>query len=96
MQAALTLGKAPYVQFDWKPETRSLLHLVPLNGDKSKIRHVRAPAYFTFHYINAYETEDGSNIHIDFGNFADPEMLNGLKLASVRSNERPVEASPIT
>lgn len=96
MLAALTLGKAPYVQFDWKPETRSLLHLVPLNGDKSKIRHVRAPAYFTFHYINAYETEDGSNIHIDFGNFADPEMLNGLKLASVRSNERPVEASPIT
>jgi carlactone synthase/all-trans-10'-apo-beta-carotenal 13,14-cleaving dioxygenase len=96
VQAALTLGKAPYVQFDWKPETRSTLHLVPLNGDKSKIRHVRAPSYFTFHYINAYETEDGSNIHIDFGNFADPQMLNDLKLASVRSNERPVQASPIT
>lgn len=95
-QAALTIGSAPYVQFDWKPETGSTLHLVPLDGDKSKIRHVRAPSYFTFHYINAYETDDGSSIHIDFGNFQDPEMLNGLYLSNIRSNARPIEASPIT
>ena len=96
MQALMTLGSAPYVMFDWKPETGSIIHLVPLDGDKTKIRHVKAPPYFTFHYINAYETEDGSNIHIDFGNFETPEMLNSMYLANLRHNERPVEKSPLT
>lgn len=96
MLAALTLGSAPYVGFDWKPETGSILHLVPLNGDKTKIRHVKAPAYFTFHYINAYETEDGSSIHIDFGNFKEPEMLNSMYLDHMRSSTRPIEAAPIS
>lgn len=82
--------------FDWKPETGSILHLVPLNGDKTKIRHVKAPAYFTFHYINAYETEDGSSIHIDFGNFKEPEMLNSMYLDHMRSSTRPIEAAPIS
>ena len=96
LQAALTLSSAPYVQFDWKPETGSLIHLVPLDGDKTKIRHVKAPSYFTFHYINAYETEDGKSIHMDFSDFGQPEMLNGLYLDALRNNKYPVGASPIT
>ena len=82
--------------FDWKPETGSIIHLVPLDGNKTKIRHVKAPPYFTFHYINAYETEDGSEIHIDFSNFETPEMLNSMYLSNLRNNERQVEASPVT
>lgn len=96
LQAALTVGTAPYVQFDWKPETGSLLHLVPLNGDKSKIRHVKAPPYFAFHYFNAFETDDGNSIHIDFGNFEGPEMLNMLYLDTMRTSKDPIQASPMT
>ena len=96
MQALMTLKSAPYVMFDWKPETGSIIHLVPLDGDKTKIRHVKAPPYFTFHYINAFETEDGSNIHIDISNFETPEMLNGRYLANLRENKKPVEKSPLT
>ena len=96
LQAALTIGSAPYVQFDWKPETGSLLHLVPLDGDATKIRHVKAPSYFTFHYINAYETEDGSSINIDFGNFGQPEMLNAMYLDKMKTSTETVCASPLT
>ena len=96
LQAALSVGTAPYVQFDWKPETGSCLHLVPLNGDKSKIRHVKAPSYFTFHYFNAYETDDGKSIHIDFGNFEQPDMLNSMYLDHMRASKDPICASPMT
>lgn len=96
MLAALTVGSAPYVQFDWKPETGSCLHLVPLDGDKSKIRHIKAPAYFTFHYFNAYETDDGDSIHIDFSNFEQPEMLNAMYLDRMRASKDSVCPSPVT
>lgn len=96
LQASLTLGSAPYVQFDWKPEQGSIIHVVPLNGDKDKIRHIRAPTYFTFHYVNAYETEDGSKVHIDFGNFDDPEILNDFYLNRMRDSKTPIKPAPLT
>lgn len=84
------------MQFDWKPETGSLLHLVPLDGDKSKIRHIKAPAYFAFHYFNAYETDDGKSIHMDFSNFEQPEMLNAMYLDNMRASKYSVCPSPVT
>ena len=46
--------------FDWFPERRTRLHLVPLNG--GPVRTFEAPTYFTFHYINAFETADGRSL----------------------------------
>ena len=43
----------------WKPEEESLLHVVPLDGN-GPVRSFKAPKYFTFHYMNAYESgKDG-------------------------------------
>ncbi len=33
----------------------TLLHVVPLNGQKP-VRTFKAPTYFTFHYMNAFES----------------------------------------
>ena len=95
LQASLTLSSAPYVQFDWKPEQGSVIHVVPLNGDTSKIRHIKAPTYFTFHYVNAYETDDGSTIHIDFGNFDGPDILNDFYLDSMRASNKSIKEAPL-
>ena len=46
--------------FDWFPERRTRLHLVPLKG--GPVRTFEAPTYFTFHYINAFETADGRSL----------------------------------
>ena len=53
---ALASGKlGDYVIIKWKPEEESLLHVVPLDG-KGPVRSFKAPRYFTFHYMNAYES----------------------------------------
>jgi Retinal pigment epithelial membrane protein len=56
---ALASGKhGDYVIMQWKPEEESLLHVVPLDG-KGPVRSFKAPKYFTFHYMNAYESGKG-------------------------------------
>jgi len=51
------LGKATeYVVLNWKPEAGTQLTVVPLNGDKSRIKTFQMPAWFTFHYVNAFGT----------------------------------------
>lgn len=53
---ALSTGKpSDYVVMKWKPEEDTILHLVPLSG-KGPVRSFRAPKYFTFHYMNAFES----------------------------------------
>ena len=54
---ALSVGAAcEYVVMDWQPELGTQITLVPLNGDLSGIRRFTMPAYFTFHYVNAFES----------------------------------------
>ena len=48
-----------HVVLEWKPEQETLLHVVPLQG--GPVRTLTAPCYFTFHYMNAYET--GALLH---------------------------------
>ena len=57
-QAAVVGGAE--TMFDWLPERRTRLHLVPLAG--GPVRNFDAPTYFTFHYINAFETADGRSL----------------------------------
>jgi carotenoid cleavage dioxygenase-like enzyme len=57
---ALAAGKpGEYVIMQWKPQEESLLHVVPLDG-KGPVRSFKAPTYFTFHYMNAYESGEGA------------------------------------
>ena len=52
---ALSLGQpTEYVVMNWKPESGTRLTIVPLDGDKSRIRTFEMPAWFTFHYVNAF------------------------------------------
>ena len=54
---ALSVGAATeYVALNWKPEAGTRLTVVPLDGDKSRIRTFEMPAWFTFHYVNAFGT----------------------------------------
>lgn len=79
--------------FDWKPEQRTLLHLVNLKTGERK--EFDAPAYFTFHYINTFESPDGKFLCFDFSHFEDPGFLNGLYLDNLRQHKQPVAKSPV-
>jgi carotenoid cleavage dioxygenase-like enzyme len=92
LQAAI-FGGADYVIFDWKPELRTVLHLVNLKT--GAVTQFDAPPYFTFHYINSFETADGSSLCFDFSNFETPDFINGLMLDNLRGNKLPVAASPL-
>lgn len=60
---ALSTGKpSDYVVMKWKPEEDTILHLVPLSG-KGPVRSFRAPKYFTFHYMNAFESGAARSIN---------------------------------
>ena len=39
--------------------------------------------------------EDGKQIHIDFGAYADPDMLNNLSLATMREGKKPICPAPL-
>ncbi|KAK9831473.1 hypothetical protein WJX81_008489 [Elliptochloris bilobata] len=90
---AAVAGGAEYVMFDWCPERRTRLHLVPLAG--GAVRTFDAPAYFTFHYLNAFESADGRSLCFDFPWFEDPIMLNNLYLDVMRSNGSTICSSPL-
>ena len=92
MQATL-FGGADHIMFDWKPEQRTILHLVDLKTGQMK--QIDAPAYFTFHYINSFETPDGKALCIDFSQFEDPGFLNGLYLDNLRQHKHSVAKSPV-
>ncbi|EIE20145.1 carotenoid oxygenase [Coccomyxa subellipsoidea C-169] len=92
LKAAL-FGGADYVMFDWKPEQRTILHLVNLKT--GAVTQFDAPPYFTFHYINSFETADGASLCFDFSRFEDPDFMNRLMLDNLRGNKRPIAASPV-
>ena len=80
--------------FDWKPELGTRLHVVPLDG-KGQVRVFEAPPFFTFHYINSFETSDGSALCFDFAQFNDPATLNKLNLEPLRTNSQCLDPSPV-
>lgn len=81
------------MMFDWKPEQRTILHLVNLKT--GAVTQFDAPPYFTFHYINSFETADGASLCFDFSRFEDPDFMNRLMLDNLRGNKRPIAASPV-
>ncbi len=78
------MGGAEYVMFDWLPERRTRLHIVPLAGGATRV--FDAPAYFTFHYINAFETADGRSLC--FGARPGPASGQLCRRAALQATQR--------
>lgn len=57
----------------WKPEEDTILHLVPLSG-KGPVRSFQAPKYFTFHYMNAFESGAACSTAVRLGLFWNNEL----------------------
>ena len=54
---ALTLGQGTeHVVLNWQPEAGTRLTIVPLDGDKARVKTFEMPTFFTFHYCNAFES----------------------------------------
>jgi len=76
--------KSDYLFMNWKPEDGTLVHLVTLDGSKP-VKTFKVPNFFTFHYANAFYSEDGTTLHVDMGAYDDPAILNDLLLSPLVS-----------
>lgn len=54
------------------------------------MRQLDAPPYFTFHYINSFETPDGAALVFDMTDFGDPAIINSFMLDNLRSHAAPL------
>jgi carotenoid cleavage dioxygenase-like enzyme len=59
------------------------------------VKTVKGPPYMAFHYINAWESDDGKTAYVTVPMFEDPEMVNGLSLERARSSTARVEPSRV-
>uniref|UniRef100_A0A383VZG2 Carotenoid oxygenase n=1 Tax=Tetradesmus obliquus TaxID=3088 RepID=A0A383VZG2_TETOB len=67
----------------WRPEEGVRVHVVTLDGSKP-VRTFTTPAFAYVHIGNAFESADGSMLHVDLGVFEDAQILNDLKLQVLR------------
>ncbi|KAF6252627.1 retinal pigment epithelial membrane protein-domain-containing protein [Scenedesmus sp. NREL 46B-D3] len=67
----------------WRPREGVAVHVATLDGSKP-VRTFTVPAFAYVHIGNAFESEDGSMLHVDLGVFGDAQILNDLKLQALR------------
>jgi len=83
---AMMLGKdTEHLFMDWRPERPTRVHVVSL-----KTGHVTtklAPPFWTFHFQNAFESDDGSELYVDMAKFETPNVLNQLLLEPLLSED---------
>ena len=84
------VGGSDYVVFNWSPETQPTKFHVIDKRSGALTTHTAPFDYMAFHFANAWESADGSQIVMDVPTFKDPEMVNSLKLDNMRSLSRPV------
>lgn len=81
---ALLLGQtADFMAFDWRPELGSLLHVVPLHG--GQVRTYRAPAFLASHWVNAFESPNGRQLHLDAIAAQSPALMSQWELGRARA-----------
>ncbi|KAF6266758.1 carotenoid oxygenase [Scenedesmus sp. NREL 46B-D3] len=74
--ASLLLGStASHLFMNWQPQDEVLVHVVPLDGSG-----LHLPTFFYFHVGNAFESADGSSLHVDLAAYDDPQILKDLLL----------------
>ena len=91
---ALLLRSAKYITYDWEPSIQSTRFQL-VNRHTGAVKTVEADFdYFTFHYGNAFESEDGNTIHIDCPLYDDPELLLRLQLKELREGKKSLADTP--
>lgn len=87
-------GTAQYCAFDWKPEKGTQLHII--NRHTGHTRTVTCPVnYYAFHYMNAFETDDGKTLCIDTPTFEDGSVLHSFNLDNMRAATSDAPPSPL-
>jgi len=90
---ALMLGSTTdHIFLDWVPEEGTRLHVVDVtnynkhgaNGGAADIvKTFTAPAFFCFHWANAFESDDGRYLHLDGSIYNNPDIVNHLDMKNV-------------
>ena len=48
-----------------------------------QVRTFRAPPFFTFHHVNAFESSDGHELYVDMSVYDDPEIMLELGMDKI-------------
>jgi len=57
------------------------MHLIHL--ETGEVTTKAAPALWAFHFLNAYESDDGREVYLDIAKFETPKVLNQLSLTNL-------------
>lgn len=83
----LMLGlKSPFECLDWQPEAGSEVIIVPL-ADPTAVRRFSIPAFFHFHFGNAFR--DGDAWQIDLAHMPDLDLAQAFGLDALRAGDLP-------
>lgn len=75
---ALLLWLKPYIEnFKWKPELGTKFHVFR-RSDGSHVKSMNFEAFFSFHHVNAFESND--SIQIDMVVYEDSEIIDAFYL----------------
>ena len=78
----LLFSGRPFIEnFEWKPD-RSARFLVFKRSDGTLAAEAKAPAFFAFHHVNAFE--DGGTLQIDIVAYDDVQVVRNLYLDRLR------------
>ncbi|CAA6666032.1 unnamed protein product [Spirodela intermedia] len=91
-QNLLRAEPSPLYKFEWHPESGAFLHVM-CKASGNIVTSVEVPLYVTFHFINAYEEQDGDGRVVAIvadccEHNADTAILENLKLQKLRSFSR--------
>ncbi|CAA7402796.1 unnamed protein product [Spirodela intermedia] len=91
-QNLLRAEPSPLYKFEWHPESGAFLHVM-CKASGNIVTSVEVPLYVTFHFINAYEEQDGDGRAVAIvadccEHNADTAILENLKLQKLRSFSR--------
>mmetsp|Transcript_25240 Transcript_25240/g.70606 ORF Transcript_25240/g.70606 Transcript_25240/m.70606 type:complete len:248 (-) Transcript_25240:64-807(-) len=82
-----TAKETEHIFMDWKPENPTRVHIVDLRNGKVQTKF--APSFFVFHFVNAFESEDGTELYVDMAKFRDAKVLKQLGISVLRNPESP-------
>lgn len=85
LPALMGFGSTEHLFLDWAPEEGALLHVVDVHT--GQVRQFSTPTFFVFHWVNAFESDDGRYLHLDACVYEDLAVVNDLLLARLRAPE---------
>ena len=87
----LLLGSKPFIEnFVWKPERGT--RFIIISRKDGSIRYAKSDAFFAFHHVNAFETDD--SIVVDIIAYENPDIISNLYLDVIRGSTTPKKMTP--